>query len=403
MMKITEDYNEKKKTMTLRVSRFLEIELPKELKSEKSDQKDPKDEIQRDLDQRMKYESDAELLALVRNGQLTFDKKLELLKQQETMELAAAAGVSEKQLLIKEQYFVKEQELYQQHMQELAGMAANIGNILGGAYTTWVQQQNAVDDESLRNYQKNLNQKKRDLDNSLDHGIISRDKYNQQLLELDQTMAEETARIEKEKAQREFNNAMVLIAIKEAVAIAEGIVLATSSSKSWYEGVIAVIASVATIVTEVSVAWSKLDRARSAQYAKGKYDVIGSDDGRLYQNVPFTGPAQTGIYPRPALISEQGGELIVDAPTTRNLQMNYPWILSAINYARTPQHAEGVYPGAPGMRSPNVNISGSDPELTRAVNRLNKNIERGTFAKIIYDDMRNTQDQVELIQSDVTK
>jgi hypothetical protein len=79
------------------------------------------------------------------------------------------------------------------------------------------------------------------------------------------------------------------------------------------------------------------------QFSKGRYNVIGQDDGRTY-NVPFMGPARTGIYERPALISEQGPELIVDAPTTKNLRLNYPEIIQAIHQARVPQYAEGRMP-----------------------------------------------------------
>ena len=85
------------------------------------------------------------------------------------------------------------------------------------------------------------------------------------------------------------------------------------------------------------------------QYAKGKYDVIGEDDGRLYRGVPYIGEPKTGIVSRPALIAERGEELIVSAPDLERLRMHtdFALVASAINDARLGrirQHAEGSYP-----------------------------------------------------------
>lgn len=85
---------------------------------------------------------------------------------------------------------------------------------------------------------------------------------------------------------------------------------------------------------------------RVVQHADGKYDVIGIDDGRTY-HVPYIGSV-TGIVDRPALISENGAELIVNAEDLRRLQrhVDYPVVVGAINDARmgyVPLHSEGSY------------------------------------------------------------
>ena len=85
---------------------------------------------------------------------------------------------------------------------------------------------------------------------------------------------------------------------------------------------------------------------RVVQYADGKYDVIGLDDGKPY-HVPYIGSV-TGIVDSPALISENGSELIVNADDLRRLQrhVDYPVVVGAINDARmgyVPQHSEGSY------------------------------------------------------------
>lgn len=86
------------------------------------------------------------------------------------------------------------------------------------------------------------------------------------------------------------------------------------------------------------------------QAETGKYDVIGEQDGKLYKNVPFAGPAQTGMVYKPTLVGESGAELVVSSPDMKALQkhINYPLIVQAINDARTgrvPQRAKGKYDG----------------------------------------------------------
>lgn len=84
------------------------------------------------------------------------------------------------------------------------------------------------------------------------------------------------------------------------------------------------------------------------QWASGNYDVIGEDDGKTYRDVPYIGPAPTGIVHRTALISERGDELIINAEDLARLQrhVNYPLVIDAIQDARSgrvPQRAAGNY------------------------------------------------------------
>lgn len=84
------------------------------------------------------------------------------------------------------------------------------------------------------------------------------------------------------------------------------------------------------------------------QRASGKYDVIGADDHRAYKNVPFIGTPETGIVKQPALIAEQGEELIISTPDMQMLKkhINYPYIVSAINDVKAgtvQQRATGNY------------------------------------------------------------
>ena len=107
------------------------------------------------------------------------------------------------------------------------------------------------------------------------------------------------------------------------------------------------------------------------QAAEGRYDVIGQQDGKLYKNVPHIGTPKTGLYKNTFLGSENGGEIVIDTPTTENLMMNYPDVIKAIKYASTgavPQRAEGYYPdmGSTGSRDTKI-VYMADQEHTAAI------------------------------------
>ncbi len=111
-----------------------------------------------------------------------------------------------------------------------------------------------------------------------------------------------------------------------------------------------------------------------SQQREGKYDVIGSDDGKLYKNVPYAGAAATGIVKNPTLISEDGGELVVSSPDLKALQkhVNYPLIVQAINDVRAgavPQRATGKYDN---IEQPNGTVPYYDlSELNLTIKELN--------------------------------
>ena len=137
------------------------------------------------------------------------------------------------------------------------------------------------------------------------------------------------------------------------------------------------------------------------QAAKGRYNVIGQDDGRSY-SAEWGGKAQTGIYARPTLISEAGPELVVDAPTTRNIAMNYPWILSAINHSRVPQFAAGNYAVMGGAPTDAVaRGSGVDAQLLAGITEFNANVKNGIRTYVVYDDVRVTGGKIDKIENDV--
>lgn len=91
------------------------------------------------------------------------------------------------------------------------------------------------------------------------------------------------------------------------------------------------------------------------QWARGKYPVVGEDDGHRYM-ASWTGDARTGIYSTPSLIAEKGPEMVIDYPTLKNIRMNSPRLIDSIMQMRVPQRAVGKYPTTePGA------ITGGDP------------------------------------------
>lgn len=140
-----------------------------------------------------------------------------------------------------------------------------------------------------------------------------------------------------------------------------------------------------------------------SQWASGRYNVIGEDDGLPYRDVPYIGPAPTGIVRRTSLVSETGAELIVNAEDLARLQkhINYPLVLSAINDARSghvPQRAAGNYgpidTGAPPSR-PSADPSPVAPSdlaaLVRELQALVRTL-RNLKAYVTLSDIRRAEE-----------
>lgn len=134
------------------------------------------------------------------------------------------------------------------------------------------------------------------------------------------------------------------------------------------------------------------------QYASGRYNVIGASDGRTYTGVPYIGPAPTGIVSSPALISERGSELIVNADDLRRLQkhINYPLVVQAINESRgrVTQYAQGNYriPNTSAPTRPTPVPSGMNDGLIERLAVAIENLERnGVSASVALTELDRKQ------------
>ena len=141
---------------------------------------------------------------------------------------------------------------------------------------------------------------------------------------------------------------------------------------------------------------------RTTQHAAGRYDVIGEDDGRTYHNVPYIGDAPTGIVRSPALISENGAELIVNADDLGRLRrhVNYPLVVQAINDSRRPspqasplpQHAAGRYAPIEGASpSSGGSTAAGDAILSRLADTLDRLERNGINASVALTELDRKQ------------
>lgn len=146
------------------------------------------------------------------------------------------------------------------------------------------------------------------------------------------------------------------------------------------------------------------NRVAVNQHASGRYSVIGAEDGRTYPDIPYIGDAPTGIVRSPALISENGAELIVNAPDLQRLKqhINYPLVVQAINESRrgsanaVPQRAAGSYESIDANATP---ANGVSPDAVALMERLTTVIERiernGIAADVVLSELERKQKQRE--------
>jgi hypothetical protein len=138
--------------------------------------------------------------------------------------------------------------------------------------------------------------------------------------------------------------------------------------------------------------------------AKGRYNVIGKGDGKQYNDVPYEQSPKTGMYTRPTLFAETGNEIIIDPITTKNLVMNYPGIIDAINFARIPQRALGNYiqTTSTPVQTNNTQDKNND-RLTIALEKFNAHADQGLVALISYDYDATERAKLAAINRDVSK
>lgn len=130
------------------------------------------------------------------------------------------------------------------------------------------------------------------------------------------------------------------------------------------------------------------------QYASGRLTVKGAQDGKIY-NAPYVGAPKTGYYPNPAIISESGGEIIVDAYRSRQIMMNYPYLLEAIK--SVPQHASGTLSN----NTETNNYVSENTTLRMAIEELVIRLNKGIKAYTVYSENQDIDTRAKEIENRV--
>ena len=158
-------------------------------------------------------------------------------------------------------------------------------------------------------------------------------------------------------------------------AVLSGLIMAAlAAAKSALKGLIPGRSSSSSSTTSDSDT-AKTATVKVSQWASGNYDVIGADDGKAYNNIPFIGQPASGIVRRTSLISENGSELIVNAEDLARLQrhINYPLVLSAINdarHGRIAQRAEGNYSAVETAKAKTINTNSPNSDIGKLIDQI---------------------------------
>lgn len=300
-------------------------------------------------------------------GVLTEEQKNELLKRFEELK-SAASGFSasgnelEKRPVSEVDILGMSQSKWEEFYNNLKKGTAGIQEIefavgaLGNAWGAYNQMRAAQTKKEIKQYEDKTKKEKAALDKQLDAGEISQEQYNARVSQLDADLDAKKEELTKKQADREKAMAITTTIINTALSISK------TASELGFPLAIPFIAMAAALGA-VQIA-----TITAAQYEKGKYPVVGADDGRMYDADYIGRDIKTGIYSKPTLglFSEKDPELVVDGNTTRKLIFNYPQVYkSIIDVSRggIPQYANGKYPPLNSSSSNVSQANTSDPEM----------------------------------------
>ena len=252
--------------------------------------------------------------------------------------------------------------------------------------------QTDAENQQLKEDEEANNKKKANLKAQLDAKLISKSQYDSQVDKMDKDLDKKKKKMEHDQAVRNKEVALFNALISVATAVA--------SALGAGPGVGIVLSIITAALGAIQIGYILSQKVPEA--AKGRYSVIGQDDNKLYKDVPLVNSPETGLYSTPTLISETGQEIVIDPKTTKNLMVNYPHVIDAINFARVPQRAVGRYMDSPASTPAGV-PSVVDPEFTASINKLNSLIESGIPAFISFDHLRETTNRINEIEAEVSK
>ncbi|MEI6457130.1 MAG: hypothetical protein WCO93_12640, partial [bacterium] len=281
---------------------------------------------------------------------------------------------------ISEEVAAKQLQLSRETAKKVADDAISLAKGAVDGLSSIFSIQTDAENQQLKQDEEANNKKKTNLRAQLDAKLISKSQYDSQVDKMDKELDKKKKKMEHDQAVRNKEvalfNALISVATAVATALSAG------------PGVGIVLSIITAALGAIQIGYILSQKVPEA--ARGRYSVIGQDDNKLYRDVPFVDSPQTGLYASPTLISETGQENVIDPKTTRNLMVNYPHVIDAINFARVPQRAAGNYPQ---NSSPPIPAQQSQPiyeqGLLAALSEFNAHAREGIRTFVVYDDIRD--------------
>jgi len=272
---------------------------------------------------------------------------------------------------------------------DMANSVIDFANSAASALSSLVSTINQFENAELAADQAKNDKKKETLKARLDAGLISQAEYDRQVGKMDLEMDQKKRKLQHDQAVRQKELALV----QAIINVAQGVTMAFTAGP--IIGI--VLGALTAALGAIQVAY--IANSKVPEAASGRYDVIGQESGTTYTAVPWEQRPQTGFYNSPLLIAETGEEMVIDPATVKNLRMNYPQVIQAIQYARVPQAAAGRYETTTMTQPAGFSV---DPELADSIRRFNENIERGIQAYISFDHLRRVNETVNEIEQCVS-
>ena len=294
----------------------------------------------------------------------------------------------EKNKKLDEEALKEKLEKYQKELDGYIKMA----NSISKAWSSANSLMNKSDELKLKELQHNNDKSAKSIQELYDKGIISKEEYDERMSALDIKFDDAQKEMQNASAKRAAELALFEQAIATAVAIANGIKLAMSTSYShWSEAVAAAVLIVGEVVALMATA--KDYQMAAPQYDQGNLlEIMGASDGKLYK-AEYSPFSQNKIYSRPTLlgnklVGEKGPELILNAPTTRNLYFNYPELANALRSVYVPQYATGNMNPKSETRNPEYEAA-----IINMLVKLSKRLDEPIHADVSWLEIKKKSDQ----------
>ena len=280
----------------------------------------------------------------------------------------------------------------------------NYANVVSSGLTQIDQIVSQSENQQLQKDAQSNEQKKANLKRQLEAKLITQKQYDQSVAKLDNELAAKQRKIQHDQAVRQKALALVSALINTAQAVTSAMTT-TPGPAGIAMGVIAGVLGAIQIafIASQSVPEAAKGRYKAMQAAMGRYDVIGQSDNKLYQGVPYQ-KSFTGIPGKPLLVNETGNEIVIDPYTTKNLVMNYPSVIDAINNARVPQRSSGQYPqGTGGGAAGTISVlSSDDRQVMRDYIEAIKN-PAPVKSYTVWSEQQRLDSQMTSIEADVSR